>query len=79
MVSKKQAQRVKRKKRYSELRKVANGEEQIIDSPNDASSTTDCFENREPVHVVDINGRIMDYPKTFAPIDDFSKSLPRNF
>ena len=33
----------------------------------------------QDVHVVDINGRVMDYPKNSTPISDFSKSLPRNF
>ena len=34
---------------------------------------------QETVHVVDRNGRVMDYAETSTPISDFSKSLPRNF
>ena len=33
----------------------------------------------QDVHVVDINGRVMDYPKNSTLISDFSKSLPRKF
>lgn len=54
---------------------------------NSGQSNTDSNENsgpdqknyRETVHVVDINGRVMDHPKTPRPIDDLTKSLPRNF
>ena len=33
----------------------------------------------QDVHVVDINGRVMDHSKTPRPKDDLTKSLPRNF
>lgn len=50
-----------------------------INTDSNENSCPDQKNYRETVHVVDINGRVIDHPKTPRPIDDFSKSLPRNY
>ena len=58
-----------------------NGDGHILDAPpkDQLFDEKNQQKYRETVHIVDINGRIMDSEENFTSKSDFSKSLPRNF